>query len=377
MDRNKNKHVLLAVVAAASLALTAGCAANVGTKAEAKAATPAAAASSSAVSSGAAAPASTDKIRLGYFANITHAIPLYGVQKGIFAKHLGATKLETQIFNAGPAAVEALFGGSLDATYIGPNPAINAFAKSKGKAVRIIAGATTGGASLVVQGDAGIKTAADLKGKTIATPQKGGTQDVALRAYLKENGIQIGGGKDDVNILNTENATTLDQFKAKKIAGGWLPEPWASRLVLEGAGQVLVDEKDRWPGGKFVTTHLLVSTDFLTKHPDVVKRLLEAHVESAALINKDAADAKSTMNAALKTLTGKQLKPDVLDRAFGQITVTNDPAAASLAKSKDNAVQAKLLENVDLVGIYDLTLLNEVLTAAGSPAVDSAGLGKG
>jgi NitT/TauT family transport system substrate-binding protein len=374
MNRHTHKPRLLAATAVASLALTAGCAAKVGTKAAASS-TPSAAAPASDATSAAAA-ASTDKIRLGYFANITHAIPVYGVQKGIFAKHLGSTKLETQIFNAGPAAIEALFGGSLDATYVGPNPAINAFAKSKGEAVRIIAGATTGGASLVVQRDGGINTAADLKGKTIATPQKGGTQDVALRAYLQENGIKVGGGKDAVNVLNTENATTLEQFKAKQIAGGWLPEPWASRLVLEGGGKVLVDEKTRWPEGKFVTTHLLVSTNFLTKHPDVVKRLLEAHVESAALINKDPADAKTTINAALKTLTGKQLKPDVLDRAFAQITVTSDPAAASLAKSKDNAVKAKLLEDVDLKGIYDLTLLNEVLKAAGAPAVDDAGLGK-
>lgn len=376
MSRNKHALTIAAVTVAA---LTSACSANVGTKADAKpAGTPG---SSAAPVPGSSAPAaetlSSDKIRLGYFANITHAIPVAGVQNGTFAKHLGATKVETQTFNAGPAAVEALFGGTLDATYIGPNPAINAFAKSKGQAIRIIAGATTGGASLVVQGDAGINTVRDLSGKKIATPQKGGTQDVALRAYLEENGIKVGGGKDEVDVLNTENATTLDQFKSKAIAGGWLPEPWASRLVLEGGGKVLVDEKARWPDGKFVTTHLIVSTKFLAEHPDVVKKLLEAHVETADWINKNTDDARTMINAALKTLTGKQLTDDVLQRAFDQIVVTTDPAADSLAKTKDNAVKAGLLKEVDLNGIYDLTLLNEVLSAAGAPAVSDAGLGKG
>jgi NitT/TauT family transport system substrate-binding protein len=314
------------------------------------------------------------KIRLGYFANITHATPLVGVEKGIYAKHLGATKLETQTFNAGPAAVEALFGGSIDLAYLGPNPAINAFAKSKGSAARLIAGATTGGASLVVQPD--IASPADLKGKTIATPQKGGTQDVALRAYLKEQGIATGGGKDGVNVLNTENATTLDQFVAKKVAGGWLPEPWASRLVVEGKGKVLVDEKTRWPDGKFVTTHLLVSTKYLEKHPDVVRKFLEGHVEATDWINANPSEAKTTINAALKKLTGKELQPEIIERAFAQIAVTYDPVATSLAKTADNAVEAGLLEKVDLKGIYDLTLLNEVLKAAGKSPVADAGLGR-
>ena len=371
----RTKHVLLTAIALTTT-LTAGCAANVGTKADAQRKSPAAgtAAGSTAATT---EKLSADTIRLGYFANITHAIPVVGVQNGTFQERLGSTKVETQTFNAGPAAVEALFGGALDATYIGPNPAINAFAKSKGEAIRIIAGATTGGASLVVQSDAGIETVADLKGKKIATPQKGGTQDIALRAFLKENGITVGGGPDAVDVLNTENATTLEQFKAKTIAGGWLPEPWASRLVLEGSAKVLLDEKTRWPDGKFVTTHLIVSTKFLTEHPDVVKKLLEAHVATADAINKDKKAAKATINTALKSLTGKALKDDVLNRAFDQIVVTTDPAADSLAKTKDNAVAAGLLKEVDLRGIYDLTLLNEVLTAAGSPAVADAGLGKG
>jgi NitT/TauT family transport system substrate-binding protein len=318
----------------------------------------------------------SNRIRLGYFANLTHATPLVGVERGIYAKHLGSTKIETQIFNAGPAAIEAVFGGTLDLAYIGPNPAINAYAKSKGKAVRLIAGATTGGAALVVQPDAGINGPADLKGKTIATPQKGGTQDVALRAWLKENGVDSGGGAGAVNILNTENATTLDQFLAKKVDGGWLPEPWASRLVVEGKGKVLVDEKTRWPDGKFVTTHVLVSTKFLERNRELVTKFLAGHMETTAWINANKSDAKTTINAALKKLSGKELQPEIIDRAFAQITVTDDPVAASLAKTADNAVQAGLLDKVDLKGIYDLSLLNDVLKQAGKQPVADAGLGR-
>jgi NitT/TauT family transport system substrate-binding protein len=314
--------------------------------------------------SASASPGGT--LRLGYFANVTHATPLVGVERGTYASHLGATKLETQIFNAGPAAVEAIFAGALDAAYVGPNPAINAFVKSKGQAIRIVAGATSGGASLVVR--PGIKTAQDLAGKTLATPQLGNTQDVALRAWLLDQHVKA-------TVAPNENATTLQLFKDGKVAGAWVPEPWASRLVLDGGGHVLVDERDLWPGGQFVTTQLVVATPYLRKHPDVVKRLLEAHVETGAWITANAAEAKNVVNAALEKLTQKKLAQPVLDRAFGNLTVTNDPVAASLATSLAHGVEAGVVKAADLHGIYDLRLLNEVLAAAGQPAVGDAGLG--
>jgi NitT/TauT family transport system substrate-binding protein len=338
------KHVaLLAVAAVAVLAAAAGC---------------------STKPSASAAPAGT--LRLGYFANVTHATPLIGVERGTYATHLGATKLETQVFNAGPAAVEALFAGAIDAAYLGPNPAINAFVKSKGKALRIVAGATSGGAQLVVQPD--VRTASDLAGKTLASPQLGNTQDVALRAWLAERQVKA-------TVAPSENATTLQLFKDKKIAGAWLPEPWASRLVVDGGAHVLVDEKDLWPGGQFVTTHLVVATAYLEKHADIVKRLLEAHVETTAWINANVAEAKTVANTALEKLTQKKLAPAVIDRAFGNLTITNDPVAASLAESLRHAVAARLVKAADLHGIYDLRLLNDVLTAQGHPAVSDAGLG--
>lgn len=313
-------------------------------------------------------------LRLGYFANVTHATAVVGVERGTFAAKLGTTKLETQVFNAGPAAVEAIFAGAVDAAYLGPNPAINAYVRSKGRALRIVAGATSGGAALVVQ--PGITSPAQLRGTTLATPQLGNTQDVALRAYLERHGMrtdpQRGG---DVTIAPTENATTLQLFKDRKIQGAWLPEPWASRLVIEAGASVLVNEKDLWPGGQFVTTHLVVATKFLVEHPDLVQRLLEAHVETTAWIAKNEAETKTVINVALERLTHKALPEPVLDRAFAELTITNDPVATSLATSAQHAVDADLLDEADLAGIYDLRLLNQVLTTTGGTPVTDNGLG--
>jgi NitT/TauT family transport system substrate-binding protein len=321
------------------------------------------------------ASASGNTLRLGYFANVTHATALTEVERGTLREKLGDTKLETQVFNAGPAAVEAIFAGAIDAAYIGPNPAINAYVKSKGAAIRIVAGATSGGAQLVVA--PGITSVAQLKGKTLATPQLGNTQDVALRAWLKSQGHPVDArGRGDVTVAPSDNATTLQLFKDRTIAGAWVPEPWASRLVVEGGGKVLVDEKDLWPGGQFVTTQLVVATKYLAAHADVVRKLLQAHVETTDWIAKNPAEAKTVVNTALEKLTQKKLTDDVLDRAFSELTVTNDPVAASLQTSADHAAAAGLIKPAALKGIYDLTLLNEVLSAAGQPAVTDSGLGQ-
>jgi NitT/TauT family transport system substrate-binding protein len=310
------------------------------------------------------------ELRLGYFANVTHASAVYGVGAGTFAGELGGTTLKTQVFNAGPAAVEALFAGSLDAAYLGPNPAINGFVKSQGEALRIVAGATSGGAALVVRGD--ITDPQQLRGQKLATPQTGGTQDIALRTWLVEQGFTVdedGGG--DVVIRAQENAQTLSEFQAGRIAGAWVPEPWASRLVLEGGGKVLVDEEDLWPGGRFVTTHLVVRTEFLQEHPETVQALLRGQLAAQESIATDPVKAKDVVNGQLEELTGKALKTETIDRAFANIEITEDPIASSLKTSAQNAFATGLVEEADLTGIYDLTLLREVL---GSD-VDDAGLG--
>lgn len=317
-------------------------------------------------------PAEKVTLRLGYFPNITHASALVGVEKGIFAEKLGPNvTLSTSPFNAGPAAVEAIFNGAIDATYIGPNPAINAFAKSNGEAVRIISGATSGGAFLVVHPS--ITSPAGLKGKKIATPQLGNTQDVALRSWLKANKLASdvqGGG--DVSIVPQENGQALEAFRTGTIAGAWVPEPWATRMIQEGKGKVLLDERTLWPAGQYVTTHLMVRTAFLKDHPDVVQRLLEGQVAATDFINASPAEAKTLVNQGLQKLTGKPIAQAVIDAAWPNMTFTNDPVASSLRKGADNAKAVGLLDaNTKLDGIYDLTLLNKVLKAAGKAEVAS------
>jgi len=313
--------------------------------------------------SSAKADAAAVTVRLGYFPNITHASAITGVEKGFFAQALGTNKLETSTFNAGPAAVEALFSEAIDAAYLGPNPAINAYAKSQGAAIRIISGATSGGASLVVKPE--IDGPAALKAKKLASSQLGGTQDVALRNWLASNGLKTdpqGGG--DVSIVPQENAQTLETFRSGDIDGAWVPEPWATRLVQEGGGKVLVDERTLWPEGKFVTTHLVVRTKFLREHPDAVRRLLEGQVKANDFVNKNTADSQAAVNAGIEKISGKKLSAAVIQGAWPNMTFTNDPIASSLRASADHAKTVRLLGAVSLTGIYDLRLLNGVLRAA-------------
>jgi NitT/TauT family transport system substrate-binding protein len=308
-------------------------------------------------------------VRLGYFANVTHAPAIVALEQGFFGEALGAgVSLEPRSFNAGPEAVEALFSEALDLTYIGPNPAINAFAQSGGEAIRIVAGATSGGAALVVQ--PGITQPADLVGRKLATPQLGNTQDVALRSWLKEQGLSAnleGGG--DVSVRPQANAQTLETFRAGEIQGAWVPEPWATRLVLEGGGAVLVDERSLWPDGKFVTTHLIVRTKFLAQHPDLVAAVLRAHVRAVDFVNAEPAQAREIVNAGIAKLVGKGLPAAVMERAWESLTFTVDPLSASLRKSAEDATAVGLLDPVELDGIYDLGLLNQILAAAGKPPI--------
>ncbi|HJV99491.1 MAG TPA: ABC transporter substrate-binding protein [Arthrobacter sp.] len=328
----------------------------------------------------AAAPAGNPaaELRLGYFGNVTHAPALVGVSQGYIAKELGDTKLTTQVFNAGPAAIEALNAGAIDATYIGPNPAINSFVKSGGKSVNIIAGAAAGGAQLVVRPD--ITSAADLLGKTLASPQLGGTQDVALRAWLAAQGYKTNvDGSGEVAINPTENAQTLKLFQDGKLDGAWLPEPWASRLVLTAGAKVLVDEKDLWDGslsgkaGEFPTTILIVNKTFAAEHPDTVKALLKGHVKSVEWLTSATASEKATViNAALKEAAGAELKADVIDRSLKNIVFTVDPLAGTYPKLLKDGVEAGTTKQADINGIFDLKALNEVTAEKTS----AAGLGR-
>jgi NitT/TauT family transport system substrate-binding protein len=310
-------------------------------------------------------------MRIGYFPNITHSQALIGVARGDFQKALGPNvTLDVKVFNAGPSAIEAIFAGQLDLTYIGPNPAINGYVKSDGQALRIVAGATSGGAAFVVRPEANIAAPADLAGKKIASPQLGNTQDVALRAYLAEYGLKPVEKGGNVQVIPTENPQIFDLFRQGQIDGAWVPEPWASRLIVDGGGKLFLDERDLWPDGEFVTAHIIVSTPFLKAHPDLVQSWLRAHVEVTQweLANPD--QAKQLANDEIKRLTGKALTPQVLDGAWSRMRVTYDPVSASLVKSAEAAYKVGFLkQQPDLSGIYDLSLLNQVLAERGLPPV--------
>lgn len=330
--------------------------------------------------SGSASPSSTAELttlRLGFFPNVTHAPAMVGLQDGLFKEALDplGIKVAPQLFNAGPEAVTALFADSIDIAYVGPNPTINAWAQSQGDAVRVISGAASGGASLVVSKD--ITSPADLKGTTLATPQLGNTQDVALRYWLKQQGYTTdteGGG--DVSILPQSNSEALASFQNGDIDGAWVPEPYAT-LMEEAGAHVLVDERSLWPKGQFVTTDIVVRTEFLNEHPDVVKAFLDGQVASVEAIKKDPQAAQEAVNNSLTALTGSGLDPNTLANAWKQVEFTVDPLEATLKESAAHAVDVGLLDQSqldsagDLSGLYDLTLLNEVLTKNKLPEISS------
>jgi NitT/TauT family transport system substrate-binding protein len=389
--RFRPTHIAAVATVAALAVVTAACSSS---STASDSSSTSAAAASSAVKSGAssasgssaagsaAAPLSVDTVRLGYFPNVTHASAVLGVADGTFQDALGDTKLETSTFNAGPAAIEALLSGAIDATFIGPSPAINAYAKSNGDALRIVSGATDNGAALVVKTE--INGPADLAGKTLATPQLGGTQDVALRKWLLDNALKTqttGGAQGDadyVDIVSQDNSQTFDLFKQGAIDGAWLPEPWASRLVLEAGAKTLIDEKTLWPDQKFQTTILISSRQFLQDHPDAINALIKGEVAETEKIQADPTQAQTDLNTAIATLTGgKPLADNTIQEAFGNIEPTWDPLASTLDDIAKNGVTAGTLTSApDLNGIYDLRELNKVLVAAGKPPVSAAGLGQ-
>jgi NitT/TauT family transport system substrate-binding protein len=317
-------------------------------------------------SSGAAG--SSAEVRLGYFPNLTHATAIVADKEGLFAKHLGATKLKVSTFNAGPAAIEALKSGAIDATYVGPGPATNAYINSDGQALTVVSGAATGGTSLVVAPS--VKDVADLKGKTLSSPQLGNTQDIALRFWLRAHGLKTdlqGGG--DVHVLPQDNAQVVDAFKQKLIAGAWVPEPYATRLVQAG-GKVLVDEHNLWPDKKFAITVLAVRTDYLKAHPETVKALLAGGLDATDLIAKDPARAQADVAALIAKISGKPLKPAVITAAWKQLEFTVDPVSSSLLLGAQHAHAVGILKEEPKLGkLVNLSLLNQLLQQRGKAVI--------
>jgi NitT/TauT family transport system substrate-binding protein len=262
-------------------------------------------------------------IRLAHFPNITHAPALVGLSKGTFQSVLTGYRIDVKVVNAGPEAMEALLAGQIDFAYVGPSPAINTFAKTKGKALTIIAGACDGGASLIRRSDVSIGSVRDLAGKTVAVPQLGGTQDVSCRKFLAANGLrpkELGG---TVVIVPVKNPDMLTLFKQKQLDAAWVPEPWAARIKAETHAQTVVDERDLWPDHRFSTTVLVVRNDFAEAHPEVVQAFLRAHRDTVEFIGSQPEEAKRLVNEELKRLTGKSLPPAVIDEAWSRVTFSS------------------------------------------------------
>jgi NitT/TauT family transport system substrate-binding protein len=259
--------------------------------------------------------------------------------------------------------IEALFAGEVDVGYVGPSPAVNGYVKSKGEALRIVAGASSGGALFVVRREAGIRGPADLAGKRFATPQLGGTQDVALRHYLDRHGLAPADRGGTVLIVPTQPADAFALFKRGEIDGAWMAEPWVSRLLVEGGGVVFVDERDEWPGRRFATTVVVARTAFLGANPDVVRRVLDAHVESVAWINEHPDQAAVLINAEIERATTKGLAPEVVARALRNTDITTEPLPETIQKAADAAFELGFLgdRRPDLTGLYALGPLAEVL----------------
>lgn len=317
-------------------------------------------------------------IRVGHFPNLTHAQGVIGhglsrSGKGWFEPRLG-TNVEIQwfVYNAGPSAMEAIFTKSLDLTYVGPNPAINAHLKSNGEEVRIVAGACSGGAALVVQPDGRIKTDADFKKRKIGTPQLGNTQDVAARAWLISKGIKVTMTGGDAQVIPTANPDQLDLFQRGNLDAVWTVEPWVTRLEREAKGKVYLEESSLWPetGGRYVTTHLVSSVNFLGTRRELLAKFIAAHVELTQWIKDNTAEAQRTLNAELKAEMGKPVSEDTLTNAWRRLEFTCDPVSASLLKSAADAHRIGFLKmKPDLSRIYTLDLLNKELRERKLPEV--------
>jgi len=345
--------IAAAAAAAGGALLTAGCSSSTNSSASGK--------STASSGSQAAAPVT---VRLGFLENITHAPALVALKEGYFSKALGsAGSVQATAFSSGTQETTALLAGQLDAAYVGPNPAINAWQKSNGTAIKIVSGAATGGASVVVKPS--ITSVSQLRGQSLATPSLGNTQDVELRSWLKTNGLTTsatGGG--DVAVKPTApNSAAVLEFQSGQIAGASEPAPYDVEMVKDG-GKVLLSE----PG---VTTLLVVTQSFLAAHPAVVDDLLKAQIQANDFIKSNPAQAQAVANAELATYTGKPLKASIVAASFKEITFTNDPDESSLTTDAQQAVSLGLLKPVSLTGIFDLGPLNKALAAAGEAQVSS------
>ena len=310
------------------------------------------------------------QVRLGYFPNITHAQPNIGLNRGIFQKNLGPSiQLSPKIFNAGPSAVEALLAGELDILYVGPSPALNGYLRSDGQALRVIAGAASGGALFVARKDVQLNRKEDYAGKRIASPQIGNTQDISLRSYLKQMELEPRERGGTVTVLPVANPDILSLFLRNQLDAAWVPEPWGTILVRTAGAKVVIDERDLWPGGRFATTIVVASRRFLEQSPDLAWRILKGHVETTLWIQEHRREALHILNQEIARLTHKALPEEVAEEAMGRVEVTWDPLVSTLEIFYERSVELHYSKKGNLQQLCDLRLLNKVLREAGRPEI--------
>ena len=296
-----------------------------------------------------------NKIRIAYFPNIGHAIPIVGMEKGFFETDLGEqVKIETRVFDSGPQAIESLFANSIDMAYVGPGPAINGFLNSENHNVRILAGAASGGASFIVHPDSEINSASDFAGKKIAVPQIGNTQDVSLRHYLSEHGLKTADKGGSVIVYNIPNPDIYTLFVKGDLDGAWVAEPWATILETELGGKRLFFEEELWPNQEFASVLLIANVDFVEKNHAIVANFLDSHHKTVTWINQNPIETRNTFNDFLNSHLGQSLSDDVVDVALSNIVVTADPIPNSVYSfaEKANALGYLGRNGYDLSGIF-------------------------
>mgnify|MGYP001587789252 FL=1 len=302
-------------------------------------------------------------VRVAFFPNLGHSIAIVGTEKGIFAEKLGnQTVIETRLFDSGPQVIESIFANEIDLAYVGPGPAINGFLKSDGKALKILAGAASGGVSLVIHPNSKIESVADFPRKRIAAPQIGNTQDISLRNYLYQNNLKPAEKGGSIYVINVVNPDIFTLFSKGELDAAWVPEPWATRLVQQLGGIRLFQEKDLWPDQKFSSAELIVRSEFLEKHPDIVQKWVEAHVQTSDWINEHPVETKLIFNDFLKKKTGKTFPSEILNEAFSNLQITSDPIESSINTFAERANSLGYLgrEGYSLEGIFYTEPLNSI-----------------
>ncbi len=298
---------------------------------------------------------SENRIRVAYFPNVGHAVPIIGTETGIFSNGLGnQTVIETKLFDSGPQVIESLFANSIDIAYVGPGPAINGFLKSENKGIKILSGAASGGASFIVHPDSSISSVQDFPGKRIAAPQIGNSQDISLRTYLSENGLKTAEKGGSVVVFNIPNPDIYTLFVKGEIDAAWVPEPWATILVNELGGKRLFYEEELWPDKQFASVLLIGRSDFIEKHPQIIQNWISSHMETVNRINSNPNESELIFNQFMKKTLGQSLPDQIVSESLANLEITSDPISNSIYIFAERADSLGYLgrHGYDLEGIF-------------------------